>query len=235
MNLFRILLERNTSLKKWQVILTALSTLVIVFLLSYIDRLLFLFFLAPWIPLALIMIDAVLLLYRKQLVPVGVIFIWLVSLTLLGPLGLILRTPDSFYHLHNYVYLIACSLCIIVNVLMVFRKPSMYFGAGAKILVFLCTIFVLAKVFFGDPGLLITLWVWSVFIIAPVLGIIHHLRLLYSGNLEKPIISIIVICILSIPLIIAAIHIWMLYMPSAVTSGKFDLYGKWLEWFRSWD
>ena len=107
MNLFRIIRDRNTSLKKWQVILAALSTLIIVFLLSYIDRLLFLFFLAPWIPLALILIDAVLLLYRKQLVPVGVIFIWLVSLTLLGPLGLLLSTPESFYHLHNYVYLIA--------------------------------------------------------------------------------------------------------------------------------
>jgi hypothetical protein len=232
---FRFLHVKTNNLKKWHPALAGLITLIVVFLLSYIDRLLFLFFLAPWIPLFLVLIDALHLLYRRQLVPIAVILIWLISLTLSGAICLFFRPPEYFFHLHNYVYLFACLLCIIVNILMVIREPSRFFVAGAKILVFLCTISVLASVFFGDPGLLISLWVWSVFVIAPILGIIHHLRLLYTGNLKKPIGSIAVICILSIPLIIGAIHIWTLYMPSVITSEKFDLYGKWLEWFKSWD
>ena len=236
MQLLRFLHVKTTNLKKWHIFLAGLLTLIVVFLLSYIDRLLFIFFFTPWIPLSLVMIDTVLLLYRRQLVPIAVILIWLNGLTLSGAICLFFGSPEYFFYLHNYVYFGACLLCIIVNILMVIREPSRIVAASAKILVFLCTvIFLVSLFFFGYPGRLISLWVWSVFVIAPILGIIHHLRVLYKGNIKKSIWSIAVICLLSIPLIIGAIHLWTLYMPSVITSEKFDLYGKWLEWYKAWD
>ena len=235
MQLFSSSQVKTTNLKKWHIFLAVLSTLIVVFLLSYIDRLLILFFFVLWIPLSLVLIDAVLLLYKKQLVPIAIILIWLISLALSGFIFLVFRNPQYFFYLHNYVYIVACLLCIIVNIWMVIREPSRIFLATAKILVFLCTVSLLVSVFFGNPDISVSLWVWSVFVIAPILGIIHHFRLLYTVNLKKPIWSIAVICLLSIPLIIGAIHLWTLYMPPVITSDKFDLYGKWLEWYKSWD
>lgn len=234
MQLFSSLQVKTTDLKKWHIFLAGLLTLIVVFLLSYIDRLLFIFFLAPWIPLFLVLIDAVFLLGKRQLFPM-IILISIIGLILLGPILLIFRPPRFFYDLHHCVYIVVCLLCIILNIVMVIREPSRIFVASAKILVFLCTVFVLLSLLFylGGPYLWISLWVWGVFVIAPILGIVHHLRLLNKGSLKNPIWSIAVICFLSIPLIIGAIHIWTLYMPSVITSQEFDLYGKWLEWCES--
>ena len=227
---------KTSNLKKWHIFLAVLCTLIVVFLLSYIDSLLILFFFAPWIPLSLVLVDALLLLHRRQLFYIAIILIWLHCLTLFFIIPLIFGAPGNFYDLHNSVYLVTCLFCIIVNILMIIRESSRIISASAKILVFLCTVIFLVSLFFcGYPGRLISVWVWSVFVIAPILGIIHHIRLFYTGNLKTPIWSIAVICLLSIPLIICAIHLWTLYMPSDITSGDFDLYGKWLEWYKSWD
>lgn len=239
MHFFRIFQDKTTNLKKWHIFLAGLSTLMVVYiLLSNLPPMIVFFIFAPWIiPLFLVFIDSMILYQRRELVPIAIGSLTLILLGFAGICTLICldKWPGFFLPMQSICYILACLLSIVANISLVVRKPSGIFAASSRMLVLLGTICVNSSFIFGFSVKWPYFWEIPVYFIAPALGIIHNLQLLLRKKAKTPLLSVTVVCLLSIPLIIGGVHIWMLYMPSAITIEKLDLYGKWLEWQAGWD
>jgi len=237
--LFRFFKDKTTNLKKWHIFLAGLFILIVVYiLLSDFHPMIVLLIFAPWIiPLFLIFIDSMILYGKRELVPIaiGSLILILLGFASICTLMCLDKWPGFFLPMQSICYILACLLSIVANIILVVRKPPWIFAASSKMLVLLSTICINSSLFFGFSVGWPYFWDIPVYFVAPTLGIIHNLQLLLRKKAKTPLLSITVVCFLSIPLIIGAIHIWTLYMPSVITSEKFDLYGKWLEWCKSWD
>lgn len=239
MQLFRFLKVITTNLKKWHIFLVALSTLIVVYILqSDLPSLFVLSVSALWIiPLYLIFIDSMILYDKRELVPivVGSLIFILLGFAGICTLMCLDKWPGFFLPIHSTCYIIACLLSIVSNMILVVRKPPWIFAASSRMVVLLCTIYLHVRMHFGVSAALHYVWDIPVYFVAPALGIIHNMQLLLRKKAKKPLLSIIVVCLLSIPLIIGAIYIWTLYLPSNFIIEKLNLYGKWLEWHINWD
>lgn len=239
MQLFRILQVKTTNLKKWHIFLAGLFTLIVVYiLLMDLSPMTVFFIFTPWIiPLFLILIDSMILYQRRELVTIAVgslIFI-LLGFASICTLMCLDKWPGFFLPIESICYILACLLSIVANIILIVRKPPVIFAACSKMLVLLCTICIHYSFHFEFSVALHYCWDIPVYFIAPTLGIIHNLQLLLRKKAKTPLLSIAVVCLLSIPLIIGAIHIWTLYMPSTIIIEKLNLYGKWLEWQAGWN